>query len=54
MAGTSFYRTSEDKCPNCGDFGVEEEEHRKCPTCETRFNEYMVLQEGGETAFRNN
>ncbi|MDY6776500.1 MAG: hypothetical protein SVQ76_00165 [Candidatus Nanohaloarchaea archaeon] len=54
MIGSSFYRSDEDKCPKCGDFGVEEDDHMKCPTCETEYNEYVVLQEGGQVQFRNN
>lgn len=54
VVGTSFYRPGKEKCPNCGQFGVEEEDHQKCPSCETRFNEYMVLQEGRDVQFQNN
>lgn len=54
MVGTAFYRPGKKKCPNCGDFGVEEDEHRRCPACETRFNEFMVLEEGAEASFQNN
>ncbi|MDY6774313.1 MAG: hypothetical protein SVS85_03875 [Candidatus Nanohaloarchaea archaeon] len=51
---TAFYRPGKDKCPNCGSFGVEEEDHKKCPTCETRFNRYVVLEEGKQASFKNN
>lgn len=54
MVGTAFYRPGKEKCPNCGDFGIDEEDHRKCPACDTRFNEYMVLQEGRNVQFKNN
>lgn len=52
--GTSFYRAAKDKCPNCGDFGVQEDEYRRCPACETCFNEYMVIEEGMDVGFQNN
>lgn len=59
MVGTSFFRTSEGKCPNCGDFGqssedLEVDDGRVCPSCDTVFNKFLVLNEGKETQFRNN
>ncbi len=47
------------KCPNCGTFGedkddIEVGDGKICPTCDTIFNKYMVLDEGKEMKFRNN
>ncbi len=59
MKGQSFFRTSEGKCPQCGNFGenFEDEdigEGMVCPTCDTVFNKYMVLDQGQDYKFRNN
>lgn len=54
MVGTAFFRSDEEKCPQCGDFGEQEDDHRVCPSCNTVFNEYVVLQEGQDTGFQNN
>lgn len=51
---TAFFRPSTEKCPNCGDFGEMSEEHRVCPACDTRFNDYVVLQEGRNVPLQNN
>ncbi len=53
---TAFFRPSEEKCPNCGDFGrsADGAEHRVCPACNTRFNDYVVLHEGRDVPFQNN
>lgn len=60
MLGTSFFRSSDEKCPNCGHFSdiadesVAEDNHtRVCPSCSTTFNKYLVLQEGRDVEFQN-
>jgi Zn finger protein HypA/HybF involved in hydrogenase expression len=59
MVGTSFFRSSEGKCPNCGSFGEESEKleleiNKVCPTCDTVFNRFLVLNEGKDIELRNN
>lgn len=54
MVETSFYTPGKGKCPNCGSFGNEHEDYIECPSCETRFNEYIVLSEGQNANTRNN
>lgn len=58
MIGTSFFRANTDKCPKCGTFGEHEDaddlEHlHVCPACSTRFNEYVILEEGPDVEFQN-
>lgn len=52
--GASFYRANEEKCPNCGAFGNEEDDHQHCPACDTRFTRYLVLEQGDDRELRNN
>ncbi len=61
MAGASFFRSGEGKCPKCGAFGEQAEEEEievaegmVCPVCKTVFNEYVILDEGKDKKFRNN
>lgn len=56
MVGSSFFRTDDDKCPNCGSFGVNEEQEDGlvCPSCDAVFNRYIILQQGDDVEFRNN
>lgn len=58
MTGTAFFNPGDGKCPNCGDFAVEVEEDdrefQRCPGCETRFNEYVILQQGADHELQNN
>lgn len=60
MIGTSFFRSNDQKCPRCGSFGVTDEDMddmhvqtNVCPSCSTRFNKYVILQEGQDIEFQN-
>ncbi len=52
--GSAFFRSDTDKCPTCGDFADQADDHRECPACGTRFTEYVVLQEGEPGELQNN
>lgn len=56
MTGASFFRTADDKCPNCGSFGndVDEEDGLVCPSCDAVFNRYIIFDDGDDVEFRNN
>lgn len=54
QVGSAFFRSDKTKCPNCGEFSEDGEEARKCPGCETVFNEYIILQQGEEASLQNN
>lgn len=57
MIGTSFFRSTEEKCPRCGTYGEPSDSHDAdttvCPTCDTQFNEYVILWEGNDIEFQN-
>ncbi len=59
MIGSSFFRSNKDKCPKCGTFGTMDGEDsdldrvHQCPACSTRFNEYVILEEGPDVEFQN-
>ncbi len=58
MIGSSFFRSNKNKCPKCGTFGTVDESGELdrlhvCPSCSTRFNEYVVLKEGPDVEFQN-
>jgi rubrerythrin len=57
MTGTSFFRSGEGKCPNCGTFGQEHDEQedgKVCPLCNAVFNKYIMLEQGKDIELQNN
>lgn len=54
MIDTVYMRFEGEKCPKCGTFGEEEEDHLKCPACGTEFNKYVVLKDGEKIKMDNN
>jgi ssDNA-binding Zn-finger/Zn-ribbon topoisomerase 1 len=62
MIGSSFFRSNNDKCPQCGNFGVPTEDDgteldvqaNTCPTCDARWNKFVILQDGQDIEFKNN
>ena len=54
MDSTAFFRAESGKCPRCGNFGVEQDEFQRCPSCSTMFNEYVVLETGMDVDLQNN
>ncbi len=54
MIDTAYLQHLNRKCPFCGAFGEKKGDYKKCPVCNAKFNEYLVLDEGKEVILNNN